>query len=186
MVRRELTHDQWSLIVKRDQWGETISITLDGTKWRQSSKSEENMRRSIRYWWQLVMEAAKSPTATLKELQEFMVRTGCVIHVTTMSRILHMLGMGHGIARQKSSLTKKKNEDMVKIYKFLQNHVGNVCYGQIKPSSLQSTKRAPYPVWSTVVVESYCGDAFLQLEGGGNYALLQIPLTLGTKTSVIF
>ncbi len=46
----------------------------------------------------LVREAAKRPTATLKELQEFLASTGCVVHVTTISHILHMSGLWGRVA----------------------------------------------------------------------------------------
>lgn len=54
----------------------------------------------------LIKEASKRPTATLKELQEFLANTGCVIHVTTISRIFHMSGLWGRIARRKPFLTK--------------------------------------------------------------------------------
>ncbi len=54
------------------------------------SKIDEKMRRK------LVREAAKRPTATLKELQEFLASTGCVVHMTTISHILQMSGLWGG------------------------------------------------------------------------------------------
>lgn len=42
-------------------------------------------------------EAAKRPTATLKELQEFL----AVLHVPTCPRVLHMSGLRAGAARRK-------------------------------------------------------------------------------------
>ena len=55
----------------------------------------------------LVLEAAKRPKATLKELQELLASTGCAVRVTTISRILHMSGLWGRVARRKPFLTKK-------------------------------------------------------------------------------
>ncbi len=52
------------------------------------SKIDKMMRRK------LVREAAKRPTATLKKLQVFLASTGCVVHVTTISHILHVWAIG--------------------------------------------------------------------------------------------
>lgn len=111
MVCRELPKHQRDLIVKRYQLGEVskrISKALDVPwntvktviiKWRKygatvilprigcPSKIDEKMRRK------LVREAAKRPTATLREPQEFLASTGCVVHVTTISHVLHMSGL---------------------------------------------------------------------------------------------
>ncbi len=51
-------------------------------------------------------KSAKRPTATLKELQEFLASTGCVVHVTTISHILHMSGLWGRVARKTSSPTR--------------------------------------------------------------------------------
>ncbi len=48
------------------------------------------------------MEAAKRPTATLKELQKFLASTSCVVHVTTVSHILLMSGLWGRVARKTS------------------------------------------------------------------------------------
>ncbi|KAM4031045.1 uncharacterized protein ACNLHF_018613 isoform 1-T2 [Anomaloglossus baeobatrachus] len=111
MVRKQLTTQQRDLIVESYQSGEgykKISKSLDIPwntvktvikKWHKfgttvtlprtgrPSKIDEKTRRK------LVREAAKRPTATLKELQKFLASTGCVLHVTTISRILHMSDM---------------------------------------------------------------------------------------------
>ncbi|MCJ8729688.1 hypothetical protein PDJAM_G00109390 [Pangasius djambal] len=129
MVHRELPQHQRDLIIKRYQSGEgykRISKTLDIPwntvktiiiKWRKCgatatlprtglpSKIDEKTRR------RLVREAAKRPTATLKELQEFLASTGCVVHVKTISRILHTSGLWGRVARQKPFLTKKNIQD---------------------------------------------------------------------------
>ncbi len=120
MVRRELPKHQRDLIVERYQSGEVykiISKALDIPwntvktiiiKWRKygatvilpstgcPSKIDENIRRK------LFREAAKRPTATLKELQEFLASTGCIVHVTTISHILHMSGLWGRVARKTS------------------------------------------------------------------------------------
>uniref|UniRef100_A0AAY5KIL8 Transposase Tc1-like domain-containing protein n=1 Tax=Esox lucius TaxID=8010 RepID=A0AAY5KIL8_ESOLU len=125
MVRREFPKHQRDLIVEKHQSVEgytIISKALDIPwntvktviiKWRKygttktlprsgrPSKINEKTRRK------LVREASKRPTATLKELQEFLASTGCVLHVTTISRILHMNGLWGRVARQKPFLTKK-------------------------------------------------------------------------------
>ncbi|KAI3371761.1 hypothetical protein L3Q82_024310 [Scortum barcoo] len=68
------------------------------------SKIDDKTRRK------LVREAAKRPTATLKELQEFLASTGCVaVHVTTISSLLHMSGLWGRVARWKPYLSKKKH-----------------------------------------------------------------------------
>uniref|UniRef100_A0AAY5K3N1 Transposase Tc1-like domain-containing protein n=1 Tax=Esox lucius TaxID=8010 RepID=A0AAY5K3N1_ESOLU len=133
MVRRELPKHQRDLIVERYQSGEgyqRISKELDipwntvktviikrrkyGTtetlpRTGHPSKIYEKMRRK------LVREASKRPPATLKELQEFLASTGRILHVTTISRILHMNGLWGRVARWKPFLTKKA---------FPQKHVG--------------------------------------------------------------
>ncbi len=96
MVRRELSKHQRDLIVERHKSGDgyrRISKVLDIPwntvktviiKWRKygttvtlprtgrPSKIDEKTKRK------LVKEASKRPTATLKELQEFLASTGCV------------------------------------------------------------------------------------------------------------
>uniref|UniRef100_A0A803K8A0 Transposase Tc1-like domain-containing protein n=1 Tax=Xenopus tropicalis TaxID=8364 RepID=A0A803K8A0_XENTR len=114
MVPRELPKHQRDLIVKRYQSGEgykRISKVLD-IPWNtvktwtlprtgHPSKIDEKTRRK------LVREATKRPTATLKELQEYLASTGCVVHVTTISHILHMSGLWGRVVRQKPFLMKK-------------------------------------------------------------------------------
>ncbi|XP_077389408.1 uncharacterized protein LOC144026561 [Festucalex cinctus] len=114
---RELPQYQRDLIVERYQSGEgykRISKALNISwstvksvivKWRKNgttvplprtgrpSKIDEKTRR------ELVREAVKRPTATLKELQEFLASTGCSVHVTTISRLLHMSGLWGRVAR---------------------------------------------------------------------------------------
>uniref|UniRef100_A0A803J782 RBR-type E3 ubiquitin transferase n=1 Tax=Xenopus tropicalis TaxID=8364 RepID=A0A803J782_XENTR len=124
MVHRELPKHQRDLIVKRYHSGEgykRISKAFDipwntvksVIKWRKygttvtlprtghPSKIDEKTRRK------LVREATKRPTATLKELQEYLASTGCVVHVTTISHIFHMSGLWGRVARRKPFLTKK-------------------------------------------------------------------------------
>ncbi|XP_053320788.1 general transcription factor IIF subunit 1-like [Spea bombifrons] len=118
VVRRELPKHQRDLIVERYRSGEgykKISKALDIPwntvkaviiKWRKygttetlprtgrPSKIDEKTRRK------LVKEVCKRPTATLKELQEFLASTGCVLHVATISRILHMNGLWGRVAKR--------------------------------------------------------------------------------------
>lgn len=54
----------------------------------------------------LVIEAAERQTA-LREQQEFLTSTGSFLHVTTISRILHLSGLWGRVERQKPFLTKK-------------------------------------------------------------------------------
>uniref|UniRef100_A0AAY5KGF8 Transposase Tc1-like domain-containing protein n=1 Tax=Esox lucius TaxID=8010 RepID=A0AAY5KGF8_ESOLU len=135
MVRRELPKHQRNLTAERYQSGEgwkIISKALDIPwntvktviiKWRKYGATEtlprtgrpsitdENMRRK------LVRETSKMPTATLKELQVFLASTGCVLHVTTISRILHMNGLWGRVARQNTCLTKKNIQARLKFAK---------------------------------------------------------------------
>ncbi|XP_019752572.1 uncharacterized protein LOC109532249 [Hippocampus comes] len=114
---RELPQHQRDLIVERYQSGEgykkiskALSIPWSTVKsvivkWRKNgttvplprtgrpSKIDEKTRR------ELVREAVRRPTATLKELQEFLASTGCSVHVTTISRLLHMSGLWGRVAR---------------------------------------------------------------------------------------
>lgn len=135
MVRRELPKHQRDLIIQRYQSGEgykTISKELNIPwntvktiiiKWRKygttvtlprtgrPSKIDDKTRRK------LIREAARRPTATLKELQEFLASTGCVVHVTTISRLLHMSGLWGRVARRKPYLTKKNIQARLKFAK---------------------------------------------------------------------
>uniref|UniRef100_A0A803JF02 Transposase Tc1-like domain-containing protein n=1 Tax=Xenopus tropicalis TaxID=8364 RepID=A0A803JF02_XENTR len=80
-----------------EKYGTTVTLPRTG----HPSKIDEKTRRK------LVREATKRPTATLKELQEYLASTGCVVHVTTISCILHMSGLWGRVARRKPFLTKK-------------------------------------------------------------------------------
>ncbi len=77
-----------TVIIKWRKYGATVILPSTGCP----SKIDEKMRRK------LVREAAKRRTATLKELQEFLASTGCVVHVTTSSHILHMSGLWGRVA----------------------------------------------------------------------------------------
>uniref|UniRef100_A0A9J7ZTJ8 Uncharacterized protein n=1 Tax=Cyprinus carpio carpio TaxID=630221 RepID=A0A9J7ZTJ8_CYPCA len=126
MVRRELPKHQRDLIIKRYQSGEgykRISKALD-IPWNTvktviktgcPSKIDEKMRK-------LVREAAKRPTATLKEQQEFLASTGCVVHVTTITSILHMSGLLRRVARWKTFLTKKN----IQVRLNFEKHIGSL------------------------------------------------------------
>uniref|UniRef100_A0AAY5K4A2 Transposase Tc1-like domain-containing protein n=1 Tax=Esox lucius TaxID=8010 RepID=A0AAY5K4A2_ESOLU len=154
MVRRELPKHQRDLIVERYQSGEgykIISKALDmpwntvttviiklrkyGTtdtspRTGHPSKIDEKTKRK------LIREASKRPTATLKELQEFMASTGCVLHVTTISRILHMNGLWVGWQDGKPFLTKKNIQARLKFAKPNIKSLkacGKMCYGLMKP-----------------------------------------------------
>uniref|UniRef100_A0A8C5LXJ6 Transposase n=1 Tax=Leptobrachium leishanense TaxID=445787 RepID=A0A8C5LXJ6_9ANUR len=130
VVRRELPKDQRDLIVKRYQSGEgykRISKELDISwntvkaviiKWRKYGTTLTLPRTGRPYKCnekttrKLVKEAAKRPTATLKELQEYLASTGCVVHVTTISRILHMSGLWGRAARLKTFLKKNLKDQL--------------------------------------------------------------------------
>ena len=114
MVRRELPKHQRDLIVERYQSGEgykIISKALDIPwntvktviiKWRKygttetlprtgrPSKIDEKTRRK------LVREASKRPTATLKELQEFLASAGCVLRDNNLPYSSYEWAMGKG------------------------------------------------------------------------------------------
>uniref|UniRef100_A0A674EJM0 Tc1-like transposase DDE domain-containing protein n=1 Tax=Salmo trutta TaxID=8032 RepID=A0A674EJM0_SALTR len=135
MVHRELPKHQRDLIVERYQSGEgykriskalhipwnTVKTVI--IKWRKyvttetlprtgrPSKIYEKTRRK------LVREASKRPTATLKELQEYLASTSCMLHVTTISRILHMNGLWGRVARRKPFLTMKNIQARLKFAK---------------------------------------------------------------------
>lgn len=49
----------------------------------------------------LVREVAKRPLVTLNDLQKFVASSGCVVHVTTISSILHISGLWGRVARRK-------------------------------------------------------------------------------------
>ncbi|XP_073444503.1 uncharacterized protein [Dendrobates tinctorius] len=108
MIRKHLTTQQRDLIVESYQSGDgykKISKALDISrntvrtvikKWLKFGttvtlpRTGRPSKIDVRTRRKLVREAAKRPRATLKELQEFLASTGCVLHVTTISRILHM------------------------------------------------------------------------------------------------
>uniref|UniRef100_A0AAY5KT08 Tc1-like transposase DDE domain-containing protein n=1 Tax=Esox lucius TaxID=8010 RepID=A0AAY5KT08_ESOLU len=147
MVRRELPKHQRDLIVEKYQSGEgfkriskVLNVPWNTVKtviinWRKYgttetlprtgrlSKNYEKMRRK------LVREASKRPTATLKELQEYLASTGCVLHVTTISHIHHLNGLWGRVARRKHFLTKKNLQARLKFAKAC----GKMCYGLMKP-----------------------------------------------------
>uniref|UniRef100_A0AAY5K3U8 Transposase Tc1-like domain-containing protein n=1 Tax=Esox lucius TaxID=8010 RepID=A0AAY5K3U8_ESOLU len=134
MVRRELPKHQKDLIVERYQSGEGYKRTSKALdipwntvktviiKWRKygttetlprtgrPSKIDEKTRRK------LVREASKRPTAILKEMQELLASTGSVLHMITISRILHMNGLWDRVARR-PFLTKKNIQARLKFAK---------------------------------------------------------------------
>ncbi|XP_057696935.1 uncharacterized protein LOC130918837 [Corythoichthys intestinalis] len=78
-----------SVLVRWRKNGTTVTLPRTG----RPSKIDEKTRK------ELVKEAVKRPTATLKELQEFLASTGCSVHATTISRILHKYGLWGRVAR---------------------------------------------------------------------------------------
>ena len=86
-----------TVIIKWRKYGTTVTLPRTG----HPCKIDEKTRRK------LVREAAKRPTATLKELQKYLASTGCVVHVTTIARILHKSGLWGRLAREKPFLMKK-------------------------------------------------------------------------------
>ena len=96
-----------TVIIKWRKYGTTVTLPRTG----RHSKIDEKTRRK------LIREASKRPTATLKELQEFLASTGCVLHVTTISRILHMCGLWGRVARRKPFLSKKNIQDRLNFAK---------------------------------------------------------------------
>uniref|UniRef100_A0AAY5L3A7 Transposase Tc1-like domain-containing protein n=1 Tax=Esox lucius TaxID=8010 RepID=A0AAY5L3A7_ESOLU len=135
MVHRELPKHQRDVIVERYQSGEgykRISKALDIPwntvktviiKWRKCGTTEILPRTGRpskideKTIGKLVREASKRPTATLKELQEFLASTGCVLHATTISHILHMNGLWDRVARRKPFLTNKNIQAWLKFTK---------------------------------------------------------------------
>uniref|UniRef100_A0AAR2JMY3 Transposase Tc1-like domain-containing protein n=1 Tax=Pygocentrus nattereri TaxID=42514 RepID=A0AAR2JMY3_PYGNA len=183
MVRKELPEHQRDLIIQTYQSGEgykRISKSLNIPwntvktviiKWRKHgttvtlprtgrpSKIDDKTRRK------LVREAAKRPTATLKELQEFLASTSCAVHVTTISHLLHMSGLWGRVARRKPYLSKKNIQAQLN---FAKRH-------------LKSHK-----CMCTVVAASCFGLFFFSWnwglsQGGRNYEQFQIPVSVGTK-----
>uniref|UniRef100_A0AAY5KLD1 Transposase Tc1-like domain-containing protein n=1 Tax=Esox lucius TaxID=8010 RepID=A0AAY5KLD1_ESOLU len=71
-----------TVIIELRKYGTTETLLRTG----RPSKMDEKTRK-------LVREASKRPKETLKELQEILAGTGCVLHVTTISCILHMNGL---------------------------------------------------------------------------------------------
>uniref|UniRef100_A0AAY5KP04 Transposase Tc1-like domain-containing protein n=1 Tax=Esox lucius TaxID=8010 RepID=A0AAY5KP04_ESOLU len=187
MVLRELPKYQRDLIVKRYQSGERykiISKALDipwntvktvivkvrkyGTtetlpRTKHPTKMYEKTRRK------LVREASKRPIAS----------TGCVLHVTTISCILHMNGLWGRVARRKPFLTKKNIQAWLKFaktnIKSPKSMWENVLWSDetkvellaIIPkgmfgvkTTLHITQRTPYPQSRMVVAESCFGAVF--------------------------
>uniref|UniRef100_A0AAY5KP94 Transposase Tc1-like domain-containing protein n=1 Tax=Esox lucius TaxID=8010 RepID=A0AAY5KP94_ESOLU len=85
-----------SIIKKWKIFGTTQTLPGSGRR----SKLDERARR------RLVREATKRPTATLKQLQEFMTKSGHCVHVTTISQILHKCDLYGRVARKKPLLKK--------------------------------------------------------------------------------
>ncbi len=85
-------HTVKTIIIKWRKYGATVILLSTGCP----SKIDEKIKRK------LVREAAKRPTATLKELQEFLVSTGCVVHKTTIFHFLHMAGLWGRVVRKTS------------------------------------------------------------------------------------
>lgn len=112
------------------------------------SKTDETTRR------ELVQEAAKRPTATLKELQGFITRTGCGLHVTTICCILHMSGLWGRVARQKKNIQEPKTSiqsakslwdnvfwsEETKVELFVHNSKKCVCHRNNTASSAKSSR----------------------------------------------
>ena len=75
----------------------------------------------------LIREVTKKPMATLKELHDFMAKTGHCVHVTTTSQALHKSGLYGRVARRKSLLKKAHLEshlrDAKKPLQSLRSHV---------------------------------------------------------------
>lgn len=79
-----------------DKWrkcGKTVALPRTG----RPSKIDENTGGT------LVREAAKRPTATLKDLQEFLESTGCFLHVTTIPCIILMSWLWSMLERRKKN-----------------------------------------------------------------------------------
>ena len=85
-----------SIIKKWKVFGTTKTLSGSG----RLSKLYERVRRK------LIREVTKRPTATLKQLQEFMTKSGHCVHVTTISQILHKCGLYGRVARIKPLLKK--------------------------------------------------------------------------------
>lgn len=83
-----------TVITKWRKYGTTVTRT------RRPSKIDKTRRN-------LVREAAKRPTATVEELQEFLASSGCIVHETTISTLIHMSGLWGRVARRKPNFTKK-------------------------------------------------------------------------------
>ena len=64
------------------------------------SKLDDQTRR------RLSREANKRPMATLKEVHDFMAKTGHCVHATTISQALHKSGLHGGVARRKPLIKK--------------------------------------------------------------------------------
>uniref|UniRef100_A0AAY5K1L0 Transposase Tc1-like domain-containing protein n=1 Tax=Esox lucius TaxID=8010 RepID=A0AAY5K1L0_ESOLU len=204
MVRIELPKHQRDLIVERYQSGEgykIISKTLDMPwntvkaiiiKWRNygttetlprtggPSKIDEKTRRK------LVREASKRPTAILKELQEFLASTGCVLHVTTISRILHMIGLWGRVASLKkkniqAQLKSPKStwenvlwSDETKVEVFGHNSKRYVWHKNNTAPKEQPKNTIPTVKHHALGLFFFSWNRGLS-QGGGNYERFQIP-----------
>jgi len=84
-----------SIIKKWKVFGTTQTLPGSG----HHSKLDERARTT------LARAATKRPTATLKQLQEFMTKSGHCVHVTT-SQILYTCGLYGRVARKKPLLKK--------------------------------------------------------------------------------
>lgn len=154
-----------------EQHGATVTLPRTGCL----SKIDDKTRRK------LVKEAAKRLMATLKELQELMASTGSVVHVTTISRLLHVSGLRRRLARWKPCLSKKNIQaqpHFAKRQKSPKRMLENVLwFDETKvegfghnskryiwcKTTLLITKRTPYLQRSMAVVASCFVAGFLQL-----------------------
>lgn len=100
----------------------TTQVTLPKT--RQSSEIDEKMRRKPS------REAAKTPSATLKELHEFLAYTGCLGHATAFFHFYMSEGGRTDVLERKTSkpsyILQKQTWNVSKKF-------GKMCYGPMKP-----------------------------------------------------
>uniref|UniRef100_A0AAY5KMI4 Transposase Tc1-like domain-containing protein n=1 Tax=Esox lucius TaxID=8010 RepID=A0AAY5KMI4_ESOLU len=97
---------------------------------------------------ELVGEASKKPTATLKELQKSLASTGSVLHVTTISHILHMNGLWGRGARWRPFLTKKNIQALLDPPNSMWENVLWSDETKVElgtKTTLHITQRTPYP-----------------------------------------
>ena len=74
-----MEYSEDSVIIKWRKYGTTVTLPRTG----HPCKIDGKTRRKF------VTEAAKRHTATLKELQKYLASPGCVVHVTTITHVLH-------------------------------------------------------------------------------------------------